>query len=91
MVFNGEKRDVKAIITQENMEIQHLTLDEYLAIAASLVRDNAGMAEKVRQGGNGKVQWFVGQMVRRGKGKVDAHQAKMALETILCANNGADG
>ena len=83
MVFHGDKRDVTEIIRAEGLEIQQLDPGEYLKIAISLVVEHPDMAKKVRGGEKGKLQWFVGLMLRQSKGKMDAGKATHALKQAL--------
>lgn len=83
MVFDGDVRDVETIIIQENLELQHLSDDEYAEMAQNIVEGNPAMAEKVRSGQTEKLQWFVGLMVRGGKGKVEAQRAAGVLRPYL--------
>lgn len=82
MVFEGDGREVKEIIKQNNLEIQHLS-EEYVLVAKALVEANPDIANKVRNGQKGKFQWFVGQLIRQGRGKVDAEKAASVLRPLL--------
>jgi len=83
MVFEGDAREVETIIMQENLELQRLSDDEYRALARALIANNADIAGKVRSGQTGKLQWFVGQMVRAGEGRVEAQKATKVLRPYL--------
>ena len=89
MTFGGDARPVTQIIADQNLAIQTLSLDEYREMAASLADQHADIAEKVRQGQKGKVQFFVGQMMRQSRGRMDAEQARQAVESVL--GNHSDG
>lgn len=82
-IFRGDDkgRKVDDMIIEDNLLIQQLSEEEYLNMAEAVVQENEEMAEKVRQGQKGKLQWFVGQMMRRGK--VDARKAAAALGPVL--------
>lgn len=68
-----------------------MTDAEYAALAEEVVAGNAKMAEQVRdlkakgaKGWEGKVMWFVGQMVRVGQeGRVEADRAGVAARKAL--------
>ena len=58
--------------------------DELRELAEAIARENEGMVKKVREkGGEGKVSWFVGQMVRRGGGRVEAGVAEGVVRGVL--------
>lgn len=71
----------------KDVEIQKLSTEEYRAMAQSLIDANQTMAEKVLRGESGKLMWFVGQMIRQGKGSVEADKAKAVLEELLSNNS----
>ncbi|MCJ1444845.1 MAG: hypothetical protein MMC23_005348 [Stictis urceolatum] len=83
MIFEGDTRSVTDIIEQEDLKIQHLSADEYASMARSLIEQNPEMTESVRKGQKGKMQWFVGQMIRQAQGKVDAERALEAVKAAL--------
>ncbi|KAL2057704.1 hypothetical protein ABVK25_002088 [Lepraria finkii] len=84
MVFNGDKRVINTIIKAENLELQHLSRDEYLAMAQTLIDKNAEKVQQIQQKRQmGKLMWFVGQMMRRGEGKVEANKAEATLKELL--------
>ena len=89
LAFGGDIRPVTQIIADQNLAIQTLSLDEYRTIAASLAEQHADIAEKVREGQKGKIQFFVGQMMRQSRGRMDADQARQAIESVL--GNHSDG
>ena len=87
MAFNGDERGIDVIIEEQNLEIQDLTREEYLEMASKLLSDNDGMAQKIRQKAQlGKLQWFVGQMMRQGEGKIVADKAEAILKELLGLN-----
>ena len=65
------------------MELQRLSDEGYRTMAQDLIDANHQMAEKVRKGESGKLMWFVGQMMRLGKGSAEAPRAKAVLEKLL--------
>jgi aspartyl-tRNA(Asn)/glutamyl-tRNA(Gln) amidotransferase subunit B len=61
-----------------------MSLDELRTLAEDIARENEEMAKKAREkGGEGKVSWFVGQMVRRGRGRVEAGVAGGVVREVL--------
>ena len=74
---------VEDIIRQENLELRKLSEEEYCVIAQKLIDTNPQIADKVRKGESGKLMWFVGQMMKQGKGSVEADKAKACLEQLL--------
>ena len=84
MVFDGESRDINTIIKSENLELVRLSREEYLALAQSLIHENGGMVEQIKQKGQiGKLKWFVGQMMHKAEGKVEAGRAEAILRELL--------
>jgi aspartyl-tRNA(Asn)/glutamyl-tRNA(Gln) amidotransferase subunit B len=82
-IVDGDARPVPLIISEDNLEIKYLTREEYKTMAEDIISENPEMAEQARKGKKGKQQWFVGQMLRRGQGKVNAKEALKAVNTIL--------
>lgn len=76
-------RGVDSIIRDERLELEKLPEAEYRRMAQNLVDSNQDMAAKVRNGQSGKMMWFVGQMMREGKGSIEADKAKAVLEELL--------
>ena len=83
MVFHGDARDVDTIIEQENLRLVPLSRSSYVQMASELIRENEAMVMQIRKGQMGKVQWFVGQMMRKGEGMVEAEKAEGVLREIL--------
>lgn len=83
LVFNGDQRRVKEIITENGLEVQQLSEKLYNSTAKSLIEQHPEMAAKVRAGESGKLQWFVGQMLRQSKGRMEAGKAINALKHSL--------
>lgn len=77
---------IETIIKQEDLELQRLSDEDYRGMAQDLIDVNHQMAEKVRKGESGKLMWFVGQMMRLGKGSAEAHRAKAVLQELLIDN-----
>ncbi len=84
MVYDGESRDVDTIIEAENLELVRLPREEYLALAQRLISENSEMVQQIKQKGQvGKLKWFVGQMMRKGEGKVEAGRAEAVLRELF--------
>ena len=84
MIFEGDSRDVGTIIQEEKMEFQSLPREAYMEMAQVLIRENAEMVHQIQsKGKHGKVQWLVGQMMRQGKGKMEASKAEAILKEML--------
>lgn len=81
-VFEGDGRAVDVIIEEENLRLHPLTAEEYRDMAAKVLSGNSQMAEKVREGQRGKLQFFVGQMMRQGEGRVEAVKAEAVLRQL---------
>ena len=83
-VFEGDERKVEEIIQAENLELRGLTDEEYKNMAQQLLGQNSAMADKIRTSGQlGKLQWFIGRMMRAGEGKVEAVKAETVLKQLL--------
>lgn len=84
MVFDGDKRTIDTIIKDENLELQRLSRDEYIAMAQGLIDENGEKVKQIQQKRQmGKLMWFVGQMMRQGEGKVEASKAEATLKELL--------
>lgn len=81
--IQDDTRSVDSIIRDERLELEKLPEVEYRRMAQDLVDSNQDMAAKVRKGQSGKMMWFVGQMMREGKGSIEADKAKAVLEELL--------
>jgi Asp-tRNA(Asn)/Glu-tRNA(Gln) amidotransferase B subunit len=82
LAFDGDARPIESIIREEDLEVKALSGAEYRAMAEALVARHPEMADKVRKGQKGKLQWFVGQMMR-GRAGMDPQEAAMALKPLL--------
>ena len=87
LALENEDRSVLDILKEENLELKEMPRAEYLRMAQSLIDANQEMAGKVRKGHQGKLMWFVGQMMRDGKGSTEAHKAKEVLEELLAVGS----
>ncbi|MCJ1318657.1 hypothetical protein MMC15_003987, partial [Xylographa vitiligo] len=84
MAFNGDTRDVDAIISEENLRLESLSPEEYNVLAQKLLSENPDMVAKIQAKSQvGKLQFFVGQMMRIGRGKVEARKAEGVLRRLL--------
>ena len=84
MVFDGDRRPVEAIIEEENLGFHALSKDEYTKMAEVLIYENQDKVKQIQQKKQlGKLQFFMGQMMRRGHGKVEAAQAEAVLKDLL--------
>ena len=84
LVFDGDKRNVDAIITEKNLRLVALSPEEYDVLAQKLLSENPDMVAKIQAKGQvSKLQFFVGQMMRMGRGKVEARKAEGVLRRLL--------
>lgn len=87
LALENPGRHVKDIFKEENLELKEIPRAEYLRIAQILIDANPEMAEKIRKGHQGKLMWFVGQMMRDGKGSIEAQRAREVLEELLAVRS----
>lgn len=84
MVFDGDHRAIDTILDEENLRFQTLSRAEYVAMAARLILENEAKANQIQEKRQyGKLQYFIGQMMRRGEGKVEAGKAEKVLKELL--------
>ena len=84
MVFDGDTRMIHQIIEQENLGLRPLSEGEYLAMAQALLDQNQAKVKQIQQKKQlGKLQFFIGQMMRQGEGRVEASKAERALKELL--------
>lgn len=83
MKVKGDQRDVRQIISEERLQLQTVSQEGYMTMAKALIEANPDLAQKAQQGQSGKLMWFVGQMMRQGKGSIEAERAKSVLEESL--------
>lgn len=84
MAFNGESRDIDTVIQDENMGLEVLSREVYLKLAQDLITENGKMVEQITvKGQHGKINWLMGQMMRKGKGKLEASKAESILREVL--------
>jgi aspartyl-tRNA(Asn)/glutamyl-tRNA(Gln) amidotransferase subunit B len=89
MVFDGDARDLDTIIQEENMLVQNVAEEEYTKLAQQLVGANPEIVQAIKERGQqGKVMWFVGQMMkemakRSGGGSANPEKSKTAVLNVL--------
>lgn len=83
MRSEGDQRDVLQIIVDEKLQLRTVSQEGYMTMAKALLEANPDLAQKAQQGQSGKLMWFVGQMMRQGKGSIEAEKAKSVLEASL--------
>jgi aspartyl-tRNA(Asn)/glutamyl-tRNA(Gln) amidotransferase subunit B len=85
MVFEGDRRPIQQLLEEDNLLLRPLSKDEYIALANSLIEENAQMVAQIREKNQvGKIGWFVGQMMRQGeKGRVEAQRAEEVLRELI--------
>lgn len=88
-VFNGDPREIETIVLEENMLSQDIADEEYDAVAQELTEANVDMVKAIKEKGQqGKIMWFVGQMMREmvkrnGRGGANAEKSKTAVLKAL--------
>lgn len=84
MAFDGESRDIETVIEDENLWLEVLPREEYLTLAQGLIKDNEKMVQQITvKGQHGKINWLLGQMMRKGEGKLEASKAEAILREVL--------
>ncbi|KAL8846040.1 MAG: hypothetical protein Q9221_008835 [Calogaya cf. arnoldii] len=82
--FQGDTRETETIIKDENLELVHLPEEEYISMARELLDAHPVMVAQIKDKGQiGKIGFFMGQMMRKGKGKVVAQRAEATLKKLL--------
>ena len=82
--FDGESRDINAIIQDEHLALHPLSHQEYETLARALIAENSQVARQITDKGQlSKLHWFVGQMMRRGDGNMEASVAEAVLKDLL--------
>jgi aspartyl-tRNA(Asn)/glutamyl-tRNA(Gln) amidotransferase subunit B len=84
---------VEQIITDSNLRLRHLSDSDYEILANAIIEQSPDMVKAVRKAGKaggkkaeGKIMWFVGQMVRKGEeegGMVEPESAKEVVGRLL--------
>ncbi|RMJ26102.1 hypothetical protein PHISP_03035 [Aspergillus sp. HF37] len=85
MVFQGDRRPIGQLLEEESLLLRPLSREEYVGLAEAAIRQNPQMAEQVRsKKQEGKLGWFVGQMMRTGeKGRVEAQKASEVVREVI--------
>ncbi|KAL8999632.1 MAG: hypothetical protein Q9169_001592 [Polycauliona sp. 2 TL-2023] len=82
--FHGDTRDVETIISQENARLVHLSEEEYTSLAREVLNGYPALVAQIKDKGQvGKLGFFMGQMMRKGGGKVVAQRAEVTLKKLL--------
>ncbi|KAL8803128.1 MAG: hypothetical protein Q9182_003378 [Xanthomendoza sp. 2 TL-2023] len=81
--FHGDTRDIETIIKDENLRLVHLSENNYVAMARELLDSHPVMVAQIKKGQTGKLGFFVGQMMRKGEGRVVALKAEQTLKELL--------
>lgn len=82
----GDSRpSVEQLIEDGNLRLRSLSQEGYTQLAKQIMTENPAMVAAVRdKGQQGKVMWFVGQMVRKGEeGTVEPKKAKEVVQALL--------
>lgn len=85
MKFEGDRRDVNEIIDQDMLMLVPMAKEDYVTLALGLIDQNDHVVRQIRDKGQvGKIQWFVGQMMRNGEeGRIEAEKAEAVLKELL--------
>lgn len=85
MKFEGDGRDVNEIIDQDMLMLVPMAKEDYVTLALGLIDQNDHIVRQIRDKGQvGKIQWFVGQMMRNGEeGRIEAEKAEAVLKELL--------
>ena len=84
MVFDGDARAVRQIIEEDNLLLQPLSREEYVALAEDIIRRSPKMAAQIREKGQlGKLGFFVGQMMRLEAGRMEPQKAEETIRELL--------
>ncbi|KAI4231837.1 MAG: hypothetical protein LQ349_005358 [Xanthoria aureola] len=82
--FHGDTREIQTIIRDENLGLVHLSEEEYVSMARELLDGHPAIVAQIKDKGQiGKLGFFMGQMMRRGEGKVVAQRAEATLKKLL--------
>jgi len=78
----GNKMSVEEIINQEGLWFKEMSEEEYEELAKSVL--DMGIVEEILAGKEGKINFLVGQMMRRdGEGRVDAVRAREVMRNVV--------
>lgn len=82
--FKGDAQDIKSMIERESLMLEDLPEERYVSIAREIIVQNPVMVAQIKEKGQiGKLAFFIGQMMRRGKGKFVATKAEATLRRLL--------
>ncbi|ODH53520.1 glutamyl-tRNA(Gln) amidotransferase subunit B, mitochondrial [Paracoccidioides brasiliensis] len=85
MVFDGDKRSISQIVEDENLLLQSLSREEYIALAEEVMRQNPKMVMEICEKRQlGKIGWLVGQIKQIGdRNRVEAQKAEEILRELI--------
>ncbi len=81
-VLLEQPQDVMTLCKDLNL-LQTTDKDFIIDLAEKVIRDHPEQLERYRKGKKGLVTFFIGQLMRRSKGKANPEMAREALENIL--------
>ncbi|KAM5473032.1 hypothetical protein MauCBS54593_002745 [Microsporum audouinii] len=85
-VFAGEHggRTVQEMVELDGLLLRPLSQEEYVSMARTVMAQHPQLVEQIRQGQQGKIGFFVGQIKRMGeRGRVEAQRAEEAVRSLL--------
>ena len=96
IIFDGDKRPVKEIITAEGLLFNPMSDAEYAELAAKIIANYPDHVKDIRKNGKvGKVKFLLGQMMRsvaaEEKGRIQAQRAEEVLKRQLEAKPSTAG
>ena len=85
LIFDGDEREVNAIIRDDGFLYRPLSEDEYITLATNVMTQHCDMVKQIRERGQtGKLMFLVGQMMRTGEdGRVEAKTAESVLRRLI--------
>ena len=85
LIFNGDVREVVAIIREEGLAYRPLSEEDYTKLANSIIQQHGDKVKQIQEKGQmGKLMFLVGQMMRAGKeGRVEAKMAESVLRRLI--------
>lgn len=87
--FKGDPRDINTVIVEEDLGFQSLPRKFYEKMARKLIKEKPELVQQIQKNGKlGKIQWFVGQMMRRAQGKMEPRRAEAILKELLGIGEG---
>lgn len=81
-IFNGDTRSVDQIIQDENLVLRPMSDQEYDQLATEIMEQHSDVVNEIREKGKaGKINFLVGQMIRRGQsGRMEPEKAQRAIK-----------